>query len=147
MTDDVRAAAERLARYIAGRAEVLEQLEHLGRMPPGLRLSIEDTAAVANAYLAEHPADDGEPVTADWLQSVGFGRHMQPAANCDLSLQAGDFRLFVAVAIPTRERYGFKPERWAVNEVWLPEAATPATRGHVRRLCAALGIPLTETPK
>ena len=134
MTDEVKAALGRLRRYYAGDSTVYRHRDSDARF----------TGDVL-ALLGGHPSDDGEPVTLPWLQSVGFERRMQPAAGSDLSLQVGDVRLFVAVARHARERYYFAPERWAVNEAWLPETATPTTRGHVRRLCASLGIPLTET--
>lgn len=158
-SSDVRAAAERLARYIAGRAEVLELL---GKMPPGLRLSIEDTAAVANAYLADHPSDDDEPVTAGWLEQVGFRLE-----------QFRDTHRWKQVLHVQPHEFGVKPTtHWLTvhppseggdGTVWWPinfwqqneDDESPdgvallswidhTTRGHVRRLCAALGVTLTE---
>lgn len=31
-----------------------------------------DIQYVANAYLADHPADEGEPITDGWLREIGF---------------------------------------------------------------------------
>lgn len=87
---------------------------------------------VADAYLAEHPADSEQSVTEEWLRSVGFVAGRMPK---DLALPpivrgislAGD-------------------EYWLVRTYPIPSDHEPKTRGHVRRLCSALGIPLKESP-
>lgn len=110
--DDLRAAAEFVRR-------------HATKNSP--------SAVVADAYLSEHPADNGEPVTEEWLRSAGF----KDATTKRYGLRNWTVRLFppcgnlgwfadIADTIPGDGR-------------GVP-IATPATRGHVRRLCAALGI-------
>lgn len=85
-----------------------------------------DRVILAEAYLAEHHADDDEEVTAEWEQSL---------------VLAGDFAGYKIVKVehghlivdsPTgdRRQYG----------------AYKTTRGDLRRLCAALGIELEGTP-
>lgn len=61
MNDKVKAAVERLGNY--------------RKNPPTGSDPVEVNharAILADAYLAEHPDDDGEPVTAEWLESLGF---------------------------------------------------------------------------
>lgn len=103
---------------------------------------IRDMDTLTEAYLAEHPADDGEPVTEEWLRSVGFVRMQQPAAGNDMILrnEAGNCLTYY----PARRGDPAGP-LWGVVGEWLPKPLRPATRGDVRRLLLALGI--TPTPK
>ena len=57
MTDELRAAAEHLLDppFVSDFSKYLE----CGQL-------------VASAYLAGHPDDDDEPVTEEWLRSIGF---------------------------------------------------------------------------
>ena len=78
-----------------------------------------DRELMADAYLAEHPEDDEEPVTEKWLDSV-FGPD-------GLEIQCHD--------------------EWGQAITWFEGLGSvlipmPKTRGDVRRLCKALGIPL-----
>jgi hypothetical protein len=93
-------------------------------------------------HLADRPADDGEPVTEEWLRSVGFVRMQQPAAGNDMILrnEAGNCVTYY----PARRGDPAGP-LWGVVGEWLPKPLRPATRGDVRRLLLALGI--TPTPK
>lgn len=101
-----------------------------------------DLAILAEAYCGEHPADENEPVTEEWLRSVGF-KHgpenceiapgyefvIQPPHCCnDLALWHGYGDVFI--------RGG--------RHVFFSIARNVNTRGRVRRLCAALGISLKE---
>ncbi len=83
---------------------------------------------LADAWLAEHPADEHEPVTADWLRSVG---------GPDFEYRT-TFGVVLTLLVVKTERDGWHA---ATIPVPLP------TRGHVRRLCAALGIHLTESDR
>lgn len=104
---------------------------------------VADMRLLARAYLAEHPADDAEPVTAEWLRSVGFCREMQPASSNNLTIRHGS-------AIVTRWMNSDNVPRWSVRMYadetpdWVPPCIQPKTRGDVRRLCKALGIELKE---
>lgn len=97
--------------------------------------------------LATVRPDDGEPVTAEWLKAVGFvPLTYEPAGT------VGPLRW------PTRpDERGLswhpasdRPEVWVysdtdsdgIGSAYLPDQPT---RGHVRRLCACLGITITET--
>lgn len=78
------------------------------------------------------PGDDGEPVTDDWLKSVGFVE------------QEGH----LTAISPTREEDGLIVRRLSSGD-WNAEDGfvallipTPKDRGECRRLCAALGIQL-----
>ena len=89
----------------------------------------DDTAAgrLAKAYLADHPADDDEPVTEEWLCSVG-------AKKDDVSV----FFPSPIQGVPAIEFS--KEQAWLTNEDYAGVEIKLKTRGDVRRLCAALGI-------
>ena len=124
MTDDVRAAAERIVRSV-------HETVYTG--PLALQGKLADALVLADAVLTEHPADDGEPVDEAWLRAAGFT--VKDVEN-DAVLHAG--LLSVCVYEPD------DPVFWRVDYERLPEELWPKTRGHVRRLCAALGVTLTE---
>lgn len=97
----------------------------------------------AEIALAEHPADDAEPVTEEWMRSVGFEKH---DALWQWSKSNG-------LKMPSRLVYwpGYRGDgtQWHIDggprakDIYdIPEQPT---RGDVRRLCVALGIPLTAT--
>lgn len=96
---------------------------------------------VVRAYLAEHPADDDMPVTTDWVMSLGFTNW----EGSDSEFEWADHWFGLA-----RRNYGDGPEWLAYyltadgfdgSESYLSHVPT---RGHVRRLCAALNRPLKE---
>lgn len=104
---------------------------------PALRSS--DMALLVRAYLDEHQADDGEPVSEEWLRAVGFAEHWYPSMLGPE--RTTDFRVVFGVD-------------WKNGSVCLHAGhttfATPIkapTRGHVRRLCKALGVPLRAEAK
>jgi hypothetical protein len=77
---------------------------------------------VCRKYYDEHPADEDEPVTEEWLLSIGFSHdkfdtptigplHLRPPGNSPYA---------------------------CISSYPLPEV--PVNRGQVRRLLAALGI-------
>jgi hypothetical protein len=85
---------------------------------------LKDMAAVVTAWLREHPADDGKSWTPVWLESVGFregrdGHSIGTGNGSTLTFADGGWY------------YGWDSE---------PVVDQP-TRGHVRRLLAALGAP------
>lgn len=118
---------------------------------------------LAAAYLREHPADDAEQVTEEWLQAVGFefcpaaptprwklvlcvqdygfdegtSTHwleiMEPIADCD-----GDLWWPIEYC-QQHDRYDGKPVRVALLS-WIERT----TRGHVRHLVRALGGQMAE---
>lgn len=92
---------------------------------------------LAVAYLAEHPVDDDEPVTKDWLMSCGGIREDHP--------QKVSFNRHDALSVGL----------WIVVDGWkamLLHSASAAscivrgltTRGQVRILCKSLGIELNS---
>lgn len=117
MTPDVRAAAERF------------QFHGSDRYPGCFR----DASMLAAAYLAEHPADDELGVTEEWLRSVGFAETRDICyGHPILEIGSEDCTLDCDL----------KCERWHFGSFGLPAQTVPKTRGHVRRLLAALGVPL-----
>lgn len=81
---------------------------------------------VTQAYLAEHSADDDEPLTDEWLVSAGFTDDENENLSLgpmELFLFSGGYELLID---HSSGEYRFR------------------TRGDVRRLCRALGIILEE---
>lgn len=122
MTQEIRAAAERLRRLEAGE----HQDAVYGDFANAFRRL--DTQTLADAFLAEHPADDDEPDTEEWLRGVGF-------TDC----KNDGLRLSILARYPN-----LGMPFWEVCGTVI-RLAQPKTRGQLRRLCAALGISLKET--
>ncbi len=82
----------------------------------------------------DSPADDAEPVTAEWLWAVGFGAGpavpLPPVHGHPVTLAVSPDALAACLHRPGE---GMVPVPY------------PATRGHVRRLCEALGVQLKES--
>lgn len=95
---------------------------------PGCRRAA--AVRVARAWLAEHPADDGEPVSGEWLRSIGF-----TGPDGLLGIIYGEVELTTTTS--SRWLVG-NPSEIHGESVYIP---APTTRGDVRRLCAALGVP------
>ena len=87
-----------------------------------------DLRTLGEAYLAEHPSDDDEPVTEEWLHSIAV-----MGSDC---YEIGHVE------------FVFEPEcGWTAfaevngHSAWLLDTKT---RGQVRLLCRALNIDLKE---
>ncbi len=118
--NELRAAAERLTDPEDGIGEGTANDYVCGGF------AADDAFALATAYLAEHPADDGEPITAEWLRSVGFVAHKPDGLPAYAVLPCVYIRLD-----------GGELELDGIPLDF-------STRGQLRRLCAALGDPLKE---
>ena len=136
---ELRAAAERLADDAPtwkGTYHGPEQEQ--GGIPnwiPILRRVLDDARKLARQYLAEHPADSDLPVTEEWLRSVGFRTDRVLPQQC-VTIDSADSECDSDIT------YWIFPD----NEEPLLHAegnVRPATRGAVRLLCRALGIPLS----
>lgn len=87
---------------------------------------------IVDQWLAEHPADSDEVIDQGFLMDFGF-RLTEPSASVVI-WKLGELWL-VCTALGNEWKWnGYLIESW------------PKTRGDLRRLCAALGIPL-EQPK
>jgi hypothetical protein len=149
---DVTAAAERLAE--SAEAWLRESYDGLDPWDRDEQMAAHwrDQQAVARAYLAAH---DPTPTDADWLRSVGF-------AEVDLSWHGrcpvtGTMPLpgyviaegnYDCCTIGVRWRtdgtvgaYRLSADGFDGSEDWLVDVPT---RGTVRQLCRALGVPLRE---
>ena len=82
------------------------------------------------------PADDAEAVTSKWLQSVGFG----PGKFPDDLVMGPILRGVIHNAQSPANGQWY----WTIRTYPIPMEHQPTTRGHVRRLCSALGIALKE---
>jgi hypothetical protein len=125
---DVREAAGRL-REAAERYTTADFSESQPMYLDGLE--------VCRAYLAEHPADDDEPVTEDWLREIGFTGDMgmgQFRLDSDFHIQAWETQTWsIETKDTSGQYYGCRHEL---------DIGQPKTRRDVRNLLAALGIEL-----
>jgi hypothetical protein len=113
---NIKASVERLRRYVSGEISVYDMTKGVYRA---------DCIAIRDAYLAEHPADDDEPVTEDWLtQSLH--------RSFDLSFAIGGLSLYQSLG------------DWILVDVQGREYAEMKTRGQVRLLCRAMNVELKE---
>jgi hypothetical protein len=101
-----------------------------------------DNAGVrlAKAYLAEHPVDEDEPVTREWLLSVGFreiGAECKQMVIC-LGPGACNWLSIDEDGYVSVQADGAGQGRLAIGSL------KARTRSDVRRLCAALGISVKD---
>lgn len=99
----------------------------------------QDAMKLALAYLEEHPADDDEPVTEDWLRTIC---EYEPSEDGG-GLMITDEMMNLAINFVGSS----DPNIWSAQigeqgDCWPHDLHT---RGCVRRLCKALGIPLKES--
>jgi hypothetical protein len=99
---------------------------------------------------ADVRVDDSSPITEDWLRAVGFKDYCAADKWCSsyLSLWIDPREhncAFLAVhwARPTHPDGPY----WSANSFSLYKPAYPKTRGDVRRLALALGMPLPSPPE
>ena len=90
-------------------------------------------AASVNAW-SHASTDDEEPVSEEWLRSVGFADDYH--ASVLYCHATNDFRLRYTKVVCHQQDW-----TWSANGLG---CANPKTRGDVRRLCKALGITLKE---
>ncbi len=117
------------------------------RMAAGQTSSDGMACVLAQAWLIEHPADDGEPADFEWLES--HATREEDKGYWDVP-PSGDVWWAVGCLSFTCDAYQSDPgeavetvaDDWQVEGEKLPKALIPKTRGEFRRLCAALGITL-----
>lgn len=114
LTPEQSAAIERLRK---ARADSAEFNGGYPDTPAGRCLSACDHAHLADLYLTEHPADDVDIVTREWLHSLGVA-----SANLDAAWDS---------LCDEFDADGGIVGKW--------------NRGKVRKLLSALGIPPQET--
>jgi hypothetical protein len=92
----------------------------------------------AKRHLAEHPADDGEPVTEDWLVSIGFWRR----GGDELCSPRDGRWMLIHDADPVP---GYS-SRWNLSFPGCQQGLgyDLPTRGDVRRLLTALNVPFSQ---
>ena len=130
MSNEVKEAeaAERLKKAVAAQAWVR-------RADPE---TLTDGGLIIQAYLDEHPADDGEAVTAEWLGAVGA------------------IYLTADIGFVTDDRIAEPVLTWVLDSESETGISCPSiggsdigcnitTRGQVRQILSALGIELKES--
>ena len=97
-----------------------------------------ELASVCKLYLAEHPDDDGEPLTAEWMTAVG-GQVLE-----DGNWYFGDGNRHGCVILHWHDNidigdvYRLSFGRYAPN-------VRVSNRGQLRRLCVALNVPMHDS--
>lgn len=121
--DELRAAAERILEIAEPR------LKHDYMTTEEIVLAV----GLACAYLAEHPADDDEPLDVATVESAGLRNTKLPNGDED--------DVFVFISEDNTQAI-----EWGRNSGQLSFAAaiTNATNEQFRHVCAALGIELKE---
>ncbi len=120
MSDKLREAAERW------KANVYRDFDSLNAS----RQQCYDSATLADAYLVEHPADDGEKVTEEWLLASGFTPHPEFRGH-SIYNKTQSIEVWIADG-------GICVEGEYISRKF----GGDYTRGDMRRLCSALGIEL-----
>lgn len=126
MSDDLRAAAKRLLHRATedGKWEAMEE---------DLYQAVDDGAALAISYLAEHSEDDDELVTEEWLRNYVGWIPVEGSGyiGCDKVIFCKGSESVYSAWLKISQYY------YDMRRIVRVE-----TRGDVRRLCAALGIEL-----
>jgi len=123
MTDDVRQAAEEALKWYRVQSPHIRQ-----------RQQAQLLYRLATGVLAEHPADEHEAITPEWLEACGF---VTADDGMRLNSQYNAPKHHMRYASVFRHNNG----QWWVNGLGVKHQET---RGQLRLLCRALGIPLTE---
>lgn len=126
MSDELRAAAERMRKKWPSNVADVQKWDLPYRY-------IDDLERLADAYLAEHPADDGEPIDHSWLVSIGGIAERNPdkiTFHREDALPIGLWRV---------------DDGWKAMFLFAEESAACiarglSTRGGVRRMLKALGV-------
>lgn len=126
MTPEQKAAAERLRVSLKKR--------HV-KFQSSPRTYLGDMELIVIAYLAQHPADDDEPIDEEFLRSVGFVDIDKNTLQFDRDLPVDVWHGGVMAEA-----------EWSVGGERIPHELMPSTRGDLRRLASALGIELREAP-
>lgn len=109
---------------------------------------------VVHSYLAEHPADEDEPVTEEWLKTLATEFEMDKDGDRVYRFRVSEdaceecWLVFSVDKVGWHEtvphlRYYGRKEGVGVHDVYWP--VLPKTRGQFRVQCRALGIPLKES--
>lgn len=139
MSDELRAAAERMRTKWTSTSKSFD-----GWGKPHMEY-VEDLSIITDAYLAANPADDDEPVTEDWLRSVGWedwksGTHLET-----IVYDRSNPTCLVTQTVITFLLDDNHPHGGVIDSVMLEDPPREyTTRGDVRNLCAALGVSLKE---
>lgn len=102
--------------------------------------------AVCEAYLAEHPADDDEPCTDDWLRSLGFSNESMNGLTLLIDGQGDPVELYLGhVAFADEPYAGYQASLVQSNseDHVLVTGRIFWNRRDVRQLLAALGAKCT----
>ena len=158
MTEELRAAAERVRNFIDDWKHYYTPGQGIGN-----RVSLPwkvygDVELIVNE-LAEHPADDGEPVTEEWLRSVGWQDWelddddddpeytLWTKANSSLGWKtrlAYESNGFYLVRMVDEDAEDYFGSSESVELFDSRNSSKIITRGQVRQLLKALGIEAKE---
>lgn len=136
MKEDVKQAAERLRRIYAGE----EYFDVYGVRPTGFGNQQRDEAAVIAGFLAAFPADEGEAIDEQWIKSLGWTNESSLKKDFPRWRSSTSDRGGPTVCIVWEPMMGC--DAWSLDGELIPPLRH---RGDLRKLAAALGIPLETT--
>ena len=82
MSDELRAAAERVLD------DPLRDVQSVN--DSDLHALVENAQKLADAYLAEHPADDAEPVTEEWWSTPSVSKALDDVCAIGISVMKAE---------------------------------------------------------
>ncbi len=135
---ELRAAAERLRRLKAGESAETVYAHEFTSKGGKWQLNVflaeqDDRDKLADAYLAEHLADDSLPATVDWIDA-----EMTMLVTLPGPLHRRHYEIVYGVFVDANGT----PDGWEPCELWTAEGdgfhSCPVTRGEVRQLVALL---------
>ncbi len=118
-----------------------------------------DRLKLADDWMEQHPADDAEPVTEEWLRSVGFSDELPPPIREEVY----DGTMFLIAKIPDKEYEGSDDGQYVLifddmsGGIWTVSngncyggstiVRSTTTRQQVRQLLQALGVKTIQQRK
>ena len=137
--------------------EVYELVYGVG--PQQVHKYLLDEQAIVDAYLVEHPADDPELLTADWLRSVGFTDDPTDAVFLRTPLPGSLYPAYLCVCsdpdskidggnavFTSYDRRKDGSDDLDTEDMVVTGKDVIRTRGDVRRLLRALSITTGDLP-
>jgi hypothetical protein len=146
MSTNELAAAERLRQV--GRNRDGRNARYISSVYEGTQFDYRtDLDTVAMAYLSLIRPDSDEPITEEWLRSVGFEREDETCMY-RLRFDACSYKSNVVIGLPVHfaaieQVDGAGPEHDDRDDSCV-QIKFPSTRGQLRALAGALGITLND---
>jgi hypothetical protein len=140
MSDELRAAAERLRQVKAG-GPITVIYDRRDDLKDAFRLIDIDRRILADAWLAQNPADDAEPADAAFVRRFGT-----PISDEGDGVIVKFDRPAIEPSVRLIWEKNWKGDTRVCVGIGRDNFVQTDTRGVVRSLLTALRVPLTESP-